>query len=178
MAEPKRSRLYFLGFAEPGVARFVLEKVKDAVDRKEIEVADWAMITKGEGREAEITTNKKADPGAARGAGVGGLAGVVLAGISGPIGAGAIVAGAAIGSITAALKDSGIKDADLQSISHLMAAGRGGLVIAVPLDGAERFEAWMDETPEFEASDRRQFVDIVPGRTLEDAIEDYVAAGN
>jgi hypothetical protein len=36
----------------------------------------------------------------------------------------------------------------------------------------------MDETPEFEASDRRQFVDIVPGRTLEDAIEDYVAAGN
>jgi uncharacterized membrane protein len=178
MAESKRNRLYFLGFAEPGVARYVLEKVKDASKAKEIQVADWAMITKGEGRDAEITTNKQVDPGAARGAGVGGLAGVVLAGISGPIGVGAVVAGAAIGSITAALKDSGIKDADLESISHLMAAGRGGLVIAVPLDDAATFETWMDRTPEFEASDRKQVVDIVPGRTLQDAIDQYVEAGN
>jgi uncharacterized membrane protein len=178
MAESKRNRLYFLGFAEPGVARYVLEKVKDASKAKEIQVADWAMITKGEGRDAEITTNKQVDPGAARGAGVGGLAGVVLAGISGPIGVGAVVAGAAIGSITAALKDSGIKDADLESISHLMAAGRGGLVIAVPLDDAGTFEAWMERTPEFEASDRRQVVDIVPGRSLQDAIDEYVEAGN
>jgi uncharacterized membrane protein len=178
MAEPKRSRLYFLGFAEPGVAQYVLEKVKEAVDAKEVVVADWAMINKGEGRNAEITTNKKVDPGAARGAGAGGLAGAVLAGISGPIGVGAIVGGAAIGAITAALKDSGLKDHDLESISNLMAAGRGGLVIAVPLDEADRFEEWMSRTPEFEASDRRQVVDIVPGRTLDDAIEDYIAAGN
>jgi hypothetical protein len=94
--------------------------------------------------------------------------------ISGPIGVGAVVGGAAIGAVTAALKDSGLKDKDLESMSHLMAEGREGLVIAVPLDRADEFQEYMDSTDDFAAADRRLTVDIVPGRTLQDAIEDYV----
>jgi uncharacterized membrane protein len=175
MAEPKRTRLFILGFARPGIAPYILEGVKQAKDRKWIGLADWALIQKPEGGKATISTSKQADPGGARGAGVGGLAGGLLAVISGPIGVGAVVAGAAIGSVTAALKDSGLKDKDLESMSHLMAEGREGLVIAVPLDRADEFQEYMDSTDDFAAADRKLTVDIVPGRTLQDAIADYIA---
>ena len=170
----KRTRLFFLGFPNPGVAPYVLEQIKEADKAKTISVADWAMIQKpGEGPPT-ITTNKTVDPGAARGAGFGGVAGVVLAGLSGPIGVGAIIGGAAVGAVAAALKDSGMKDKDLESVSHLMAEGREGLVIAVPLDDADRFQAFMDGNVDFQATDRRLTADIVPGRTLQDAIDNYV----
>ena len=48
-----------------------------------------------------------------------------IAVISGPIGVGAVAAGAAIGAVSAALKDSGLKDKDLESMSHLMASRPG-----------------------------------------------------
>jgi uncharacterized membrane protein len=174
MAEPKRTRLFILGFGRPGIAPYILEGVKQAKDRKWIELADWALIQKPEGSKATISTSKQADPGGARGAGFGGLAGGLLAVISGPIGVGAVVGGAAIGAVTAALKDSGLKDKDLESMSHLMAEGREGLVIAVPLDRADEFQEYMDSTDDFAAADRRLVVDIVPGRTLQDAIDDYI----
>ena len=98
MAKVTRSRLYLLGFAEPDIARYVLQLIKNARDKKELQVTDWAMIVRPVGGEPQITTDKSVDPGAARGAGFGGLAGVVLAGLSGPIGVGAIAAGAAIGA--------------------------------------------------------------------------------
>jgi uncharacterized membrane protein len=178
MAKVTRSRLFLLGFAEADIARYVLQLIKNARDKKEIQVSDWAMIVRHAGREAEITTDKSVDPGAARGAGFGGLAGVVVAGLSGPIGVGAIAAGAAIGGLTAALKDSGLKDHDLESISHLMTEGRSGLVISVPLDDAETFEAFMAQNTEFHAARPKLSYDIVPGRTLEDVIDSYVASGD
>lgn len=174
MAKATRSRLFFLGFPNPGVATYVLEVIKEARKAKEIVVTDWAMIQKAAGGEATITTDKSVDPGAARGAGVGGLAGVVLAGVLGPIGVGAVVGGAAVGAVTAALRDSGLKDDDLETISRLMAEGREGLVIVVPLEEGDRFQAFMDATTEFHAADRKRSVDIVPGRTLQDAIDHYV----
>jgi uncharacterized membrane protein len=174
MAE-KRTRLFILGFGRPGVARYVLEQVKEAKEKKWIELADWALIQKPEdGGKATITSSTRADPGAARGAGFGGVAGGVLAVISGPIGVGAVAAGAAIGAVTAALKDSGLKEKDLESMSHLMAAGREGLVIAVPLERADEFQEYLDSSEEFQAADRRLTVDIVPGRSLEEAIEEYI----
>jgi uncharacterized membrane protein len=178
MAKVTHSRLFLLGFAEADIARYVLQLIKNAIAAKEITVSDWAMIVRGEGREAEITTDKKVDPGGARGAGFGGLAGVVVAGLSGPIGVGAIVAGAAIGGITAALKDSGLKDGDLQSISNLMAEGRSGLVISVPLDDAATFESFMSRNTEFHAAQPRLSYDIVPGRTLQDVVDSYVASAD
>ena len=104
------------------------------------------------------------------------LAGVVLAGISGPIGVGAIVAGAAIGAVTAALRDSGIKDADLRAIADLMQEGRSGLVVAVPLDDAGQFEDFMHGHVEFQSVVRKVDVDVVPGHSLAQAIDEYQRA--
>jgi uncharacterized membrane protein len=174
MADAKRSRLFFLGFPRPGVAIYVLEVIKEARKAKDIVVTDWAMIQKPTGGEAKISTDRTVDPGAARGAGVGGFAGVVLAAVLGPIGVGAVVGGAAVGAVTAALRDSGLKDDDLERVSTLMAEGREGLVIVVPIEEGDRFQAFMDATPDFHAADRKLSVDIVPGRTLQDAIDDYI----
>jgi hypothetical protein len=44
----------------------------------------------------------------------------------------------------------------------------------VPLDRADEFQEYMDSTDDFAAADRRLVVDIVPGRTLQDAIDDYI----
>ena len=41
-----RSRLYLLGFAEPDIARYVLQLIKNARDKKELKVTDWAMIVR------------------------------------------------------------------------------------------------------------------------------------
>jgi len=103
---------------------------------------------------------------------------VVLAGLSGPIGVGAIAAGAAIGGITAALKDSGLNDKDLETISHLMTEGRSGLVIDIPLDHADTFEAFMAQNTEFHAARPKLSYDIVPGRTLQDVIDSYIQSAD
>jgi uncharacterized membrane protein len=173
MAEPKPSRLFLLAFTDAGIPPYVLELIKEGVKDKQIAVSDWAMIRRNAAGEPEITTDLSVDPGAARGAGIGGGAGLVLAAISGPIGVGAIVAGAAIGAVTAALRDSGIKDDDLKAISGLMKEGRSGLVVAVPLDASDRFEEFMDSHVEFESVIRRLQVDVVPGHSLAQAIEEY-----
>jgi uncharacterized membrane protein len=175
MAEAKRSRLFFLGFPREGVATYVVELIREAKKANTVAVTDWAMIQKPAGGKVKISTDKTVDPGAARGAGVGGFAGVVLAGVLGPIGVGAVIGGAAVGAVTAALKDSGLKNHDLESISRLMAEGREGLVIVVPLEEADRFQAFMDTTTEFHAADRKLTADIVPGNTLQDAIDNYAA---
>jgi uncharacterized membrane protein len=173
MAEPKSNRLYMLAFTDAGIPPYVLELIKEARKAKEITVADWAMIRRKPDGEAEISTDKSVDPGAGRGAAFGGVAGVALAALAGPIGFGAVVAGAAIGGVTAALRDSGIKDHDLKAIADLMQEGRSGLVVAVPLDDTEQFEAFMKLNVEFQAVIRKVEVDIVPGHSLAQAIEEY-----
>ncbi len=173
MSEPKPSRLYMLAFTDPGIPPYVLELIKEAAKGKEITVSDWAMIRPNAEGTAEITTDQSVDPGAGRGGLFGGAAGIVLAGISGPIGAGAILAGAAIGAVTAALRDSGIEDADLRSIADLMQEGRSGLVVAVPLDDTGRFDDFMHVHVEFESVIRKVEVDVVPGHSLAQAIEEY-----
>ncbi|HEX5014152.1 MAG TPA: hypothetical protein VFV72_08320 [Candidatus Limnocylindrales bacterium] len=178
MASTKPSRVFFLGFPRAGTATYVLEVIKDAVKAKDIVVTDWAMIQKPAGGDVKITESTKADPGAARGAGAGGLAGAVLSAALGPIAFGAVVGGAAIGAVTAALRDSGMKDRDLNSISDLMAEGREGLVVVVPIDDADRFQAFMDGTTEFHAADRKLTADIDPDNSLQDAIDRYVESRN
>ena len=96
MAKVTRSRLYRPRLRRARLARYVLQLIKNARDKKELKVTDWSMIVRPVGGEPQITTDKSVDPGAARGAGFGGLAGVVLAGLSGLLGVGAIAAGAAI----------------------------------------------------------------------------------
>jgi uncharacterized membrane protein len=173
VGETKSSRVYLFAFSEPGIPPYVLELIKEAVKAKEISVTDWAMIQREGSGQPQITTDQSVDPGAGRGAMFGGVAGVILAGISGPIGAGAIVAGAAIGAVTAALRDSGVKDDDIKAIAGLMQAGRSGLVVVVPIDDTERFEAFTKLHVEFESVIRRLETDVIEGHTLAQAIEEY-----
>ena len=99
---------------------------------------------------------------------------MILAAISGPVGMGAVAAGAAIGAVTAAVRDSGFKNDDIEEVTRLMADGRTGIMVAFPL--AERRPVRRSSsrtTREFEAPDQRHTVDIVPGRSFEEALEEY-----
>jgi uncharacterized membrane protein len=173
MGEPKRTRLVFLGFEREGAAQSVLGVIESGVKDKSITVEDWAMVHKAPGGELTITKDKGTDPGAARGGLVGGGAGAVLAVLSGPIGLGAVAVGAAVGAVTAAVRDSGFKDHDIKEISKQMADGRTGIMVGVPLEATDKWDAFVADHSEFAASDTQHTVDIVPGRTLEDAIEEY-----
>jgi uncharacterized membrane protein len=174
MGEPKRTRLVFLGFADQAAAEHVLELVEDAVKDREIVVEDWALVRKAPGGEVTVRSNKRADPGAARGSVMGGTAGAVLAALSGPIGVGAVVAGAAVGAVTAAGKDSGLKDDEIREVSKFMADGRTGLMIAIPLAEADRFATFNERMSHLGSQPDRQYqVDIVPGRTFGRAIHEY-----
>ena len=173
MAEPKRTRLVVLGFADEGVARGVLSVIEDGIRDKAITVDDWALVHKAPGGEVTITKDTKVDPGGARGALFGGGAGAVLAALSGPIGAGAVAVGAAVGAVTAAVRDSGFKNDDVTEISTLMADGRTGILVGIPLEATDRWDAFVASHPEFAASDRQHTVDIVPGRDLERALQQY-----
>jgi uncharacterized membrane protein len=173
MGEPKRTRLIFLGFDGEGVAQSVLGVIESGIKDKAITVEDWAMVHKAAGGELTITKDRGTDPGAARGGLVGGGAGALLAVLSGPIGVGAVAVGAAVGAVTAAVRDSGFKDNDVKEISKQMADGRTGIMVGVPLEAADQWDAFVAGHSEFAAADARHTVDIVPGRTLEDAIDDY-----
>jgi uncharacterized membrane protein len=173
MGEPKRTRLVFLGFDSEGVAQSVLGVIESGIKDKAITVEDWAMVHKAPGGELTIKKDKGTDHGAARGGLVGGGAGAVLAALSGPIGLGAVAVGAAIGGVTAAVRDSGFKDHDVKEISKQMADGRTGIMVGVPLQAADQWDAFVADHSEFAAADTTHTVDIVPGRTLEDAIDEY-----
>ena len=173
MGEPKRIHMVFLGFPEEGPAGYVLELIRGAAGRKEITVDDWAMVHKAPGGKLTITTNKSKDPGAARGAAFGGAAGMLLTALSGPIGAGAVAAGAAIGAVTAAVKDSGLKNEQVLEVSKFMADGRTGIMLAMPPEAVAQWDEFVSLHSEFAASDRGHRVDIVPGRDFEQALEEY-----
>ncbi|HYO43734.1 MAG TPA: DUF1269 domain-containing protein [Candidatus Limnocylindrales bacterium] len=173
MSDPKRTRLVFLGFTDQMLARTVWEVIKQGRDAKAITIDDVALVSKAVGGKVTITNDKRNDPGAVRGGAFGGTAGMVLATILGPVGLGAVAAGAAVGAVTAAVKDSGLKNDDIAEVSKLMADGRSGLMIAMPVDAAEGWAAFVELHPEFDASDRQHAVEIVPGRTFEQALDAY-----
>jgi uncharacterized membrane protein len=173
MSEPKRTRLIFLGFTEEMVARTVLEVIKEGRSAKAITIDDWALVHKAPGGKLTVTTDKSTDPGAARGAAFGGAAGMILATLAGPIGLGAVVGGAAIGAVTAAMKDSGLKNDDISEVSKFMADGRTGIMLSMPLEEADRWDAFVAANTEFHGSDRQHHADIVPGRTFEQALDEY-----
>jgi uncharacterized membrane protein len=173
MGEPKQARVVFLGFAEEGVAAHVLEIIKDGIESKEIVVDDWAMVHKAHGGKLTTTTAKPNGPGVGRGSLFGGGAGMILAALSGPIGIGAVAAGAAVGAVTAAVRDSGFKTHEINEVSTFMADGRTGLMIGIPMDEVGKWDAFVSSHPEFEAPDVRKSVDIVPGHSFETALEEY-----
>ena len=173
MAEPKQTRLVFLGFTDAMLAKTVLQVIKDGRESKAITVEDWVMVQKSPDGKLTVTNDKGADPGAARGALVGGTAGWALATLAGPIGLGAMIGGAAIGAIAARVKDSGIKNDDIDSVTGFMVAGRTGLMLAIPLADAAAWDGFVAENPEFHSAVRRHQMDITPDHSFEQGIEEF-----
>jgi len=173
MGEPKRTRLVFLGFDDADEAESALATLEEDVKDKDVVVEDWAIIHKEPGGEISIRSDKRTDPGAARGGVFGGAAGAVLAVLAGPVGVGAVVGGAAIGAVTSAVRDSGFKNKDLDEVSRLMSDGRSGIMVAVPLAGAERFDEYANSSRLYARAERHHEVDIVPGRDFEQALSEY-----
>jgi uncharacterized membrane protein len=173
MGDDKHTRLVFLGFTDEMLAKTVLEVIKEGRRKKAITVEDWVMVQKTADGELKVTNDKGADPGGARGAMVGGVAGWALATLAGPIGLGAMIGGAAIGAITAKVKDSGIKNDDVDTVTGFMVPGRTGLMLAIPLEEAGGWDAFVAENAEFHSAIRRHQMDITPDHSFEQGIEDY-----
>jgi uncharacterized membrane protein len=175
MGEPKRTRIVFLGFQLEPEAQAALAAILEARKAKEIVIEDWVMLHKEHG-EVTIANDKSVDPGPARGAMAGGVLGAVLAVVSGPIGIAAVAGGAAIGAVAAAVKDSGLKNDDIDTVARFMLDGRTGLMIAVPLAEAGAWDAFTTaNAATLDVAVKKHQVDIVPGRTFEQAVREYVA---
>jgi uncharacterized membrane protein len=176
VAEPTSARIVFLGFTDEMLARTVLEVVKEGRHDKEFELLDWVMVHKAADGTTKVTNDTGVDPGAKRGGLMGGAAGAAIAILAGPVGLGAVLGGAAIGALTASAVDSGIKNDDIETVSEFMVPGRTGLIIAVPLADADRWNAFVSMHPEFHSAIRRHSVDITPDHTFAQAIDEYRAA--
>src|SRR4051794_26886000 len=175
MGDEKRTRLVFLGFDDADEAESALATLEEDIKDKDIAVDDWAIIHKEPGGEISIRSDKKVDPGAGHGAKVGGTAGAILAVLAGPGGIGAVVGGAAIGAVASAVRDTGFKNKDIDEVSRLMADGRSGIMIAVPLAGSERFDEYATTSRLYARSERHHQADVVPGRDFQQALADYRA---
>lgn len=175
MSDPASYHLAIFAYDFRQVAKVCLTKTREAAKGGDFTLADWAIISTEDGK-TEIESSKATNPGATRGGLFGGGAGAVLAVLSGPIGAGAILGGAAIGAITAGLVDSGFPTGQLKEISTLMRADRALLLVAVPNEDVDKFNAFVAQTIAFNGVDGRLDVDITPTHTLTDAIAEYQAA--
>ncbi len=173
MGRPKRMRLLFLGFSEEMIGRTVVEELRAGVKDGSVAIEDWALIHKSPTGHASVTTDRSIDPGPLEGAMFGGAAALVLATLAGFVGGIPVLGGAAIGGLVAALVDSGMDDDAIDAVAKLMDSGGTGLMVAVPLDEADRLDDFIRDNVVFEAAISRHQVDLVPGRTLEQALETY-----
>jgi uncharacterized membrane protein len=154
------------------VAKLCLDKAHEAAKDGVFVLSDWAVISNEDGK-VKIKSSKGANPGPVRGGLFGGGAGAVLAVLSGPIGAGAMLSGAAVGAITAGLVDSGFAVGQLEEISAVMRPERSILLLAVPLEDTEKLNAFVAATQAFNGVDGRLDIDITPTHTLADAIAEH-----
>lgn len=117
-----------LGFPTLDGAENMLANVESWEKRGFFAVKDAVVVTKGSGtNQLEIKqTVKKAGKWALGGGGIGFLAGFLL---GGPVGG--LVVGATIGAISGALKDSGIDDKFIRSVSNSMSGDTSTLFVLV-----------------------------------------------
>jgi uncharacterized membrane protein len=175
MGEPKRTRLIFLGFPDRAQAEAVVDVIMAGRESKAIVIEDMVLVHKEMGGKVTVEGMKSSEPGAGRGAAVGGALGAVLAVVSGPIGIGAVLGGAAIGAVAGHAKATGLSKEQIDTASRFMADGRTGVIVAIPLAEAEVWEPFVAEHEEFAASDAHHSMDIVPGRTFEQGVDEYIA---
>jgi uncharacterized membrane protein len=173
MADRTERHLAVLGYATPEAARAAVDALEAVQGDEFLRLKDWAIVTKAADGQLHLEESKDADPGARRGAVVGGVAGTILALATGPLGVGAVVAGAAIGGAAAALRDSGFKTDDLDAIGALMRDGRSVVLVAVEPAQVERLSQAIADLPELRGADWRREIELSGDkRALARAIED------
>ena len=174
MGKTEDRYLFVLGFAEAAQAEAAIREIGNLGSNDNLKVIDWAIVSKS--ADGKVTTRESTsqDPGAARGAVAGGLAGALVA-LTGPIGLAAVAASAGIGAVTAALRDSGFKDEDLRSVADLMKDGRTVLILTVDTLYRDRLRMALTDVPELLAADQtlESPVDGASGNQLREAVEQY-----
>lgn len=168
--------LFMLGFPDRSSADAALAELHGLKSLKFLDLTDVAIISKDVGGSVNVSESLDADPGASRGA-IAGAAGAAIIALSTPIGAAAVLAGAGIGAVTGALRDSGFKSKDLEEVGRLMQDGRTIVIVAVVPDHTDRFREAMDDIPALAAADRRWEVEVPADskNALKDAIAVYRA---
>jgi uncharacterized membrane protein len=157
MASEGTKHLFVLSFPEQAAAEAAVGELHELERDMFIKLGDYAIVTKAPGGKLSIQESKDADPGAQRGAVAGGLGAAFVALAATPIGAGAIVVGAGIGAVTAALRDSGFKSKDLEEVGRLMEDGRSALIFAVQPEETDRLRKALADIPEFRDARRADF---------------------
>lgn len=167
--------LFVLGYPDKAMADAAVREMENLKNSDYLKVTDWAIITRdADGTVHTHESTSGDDVGAARGAVAGTVAGALIA-IAGPIGLAGVAAAAGIGAVTAALRDSGFKDKDMESVGALMADGRTVLLVSVGSEFHERMRSAIKDVPELAAADRtlESPVDGASGNLLREAIAAY-----
>jgi uncharacterized membrane protein len=169
--------LFVLGFPDRSQAEAAVAELKSLQSTEFLELTDHAIVSKDVGGRLAVTESTDADPGAKQGAMAGAAGAAFIALVSTPIGAGAVLAGAGIGAVTGALRDSGFKTKDLEETGRLMQDGRTILILAVKPEHTDRLRSALDDIPALAAADRRWEVEVPASskNALRDAIAQYRA---
>lgn len=177
MGSDLAKHLFVLGFPDRADAVTAVAELKSLESSEFLEVTDHAIVTKDVGGRLTVTESTDADPGAKQGAMAGAAGAAFIALVSTPIGAGAVLAGAGIGAVTGALRDSGFKSTDLEEAGRLMQDGRTILIVAVKPEHTDRLRGALDEIPALAAADRRLEVEVPASskNALREAIATYKA---
>ncbi len=177
MGNDLAKHLFVLGFPDRSNAEAAVAELKSLQASDFLEVTDHAIVTKDVGGKLTVTESTDADPGAKQGAMAGAAGAAFIALVSTPIGAGAVLAGAGIGAVTGALRDSGFKTTDLEEAGRLMEDGRTILIVAVKPEHTDRLRGALDDIPVLAVADRRLEVEVPASskNVLREAIARYRA---
>jgi uncharacterized membrane protein len=175
MASDDTKHLFLLGYPDRAAAEAAATALRELQTEQFLELRDHAIVSKAMGGKVTVTESKDTDPGAQRGALAGVAGAALIAAMSTPIGAGAVLAGGAMGAVTGALLDSGFKRPDLAEVGRLMEDGRAILLVAVDTKDVERLRDAMTNVAELAAADRRWEAEVAPDskNLLHDAVDAY-----
>jgi uncharacterized membrane protein len=174
MGDETRKHLFVFGYDDRASAEAAVNELTELGHDQFLQLKDYAIVSKDESGNLTVSESKDADAGGRRGAVAGGMGGLLVAALAGPIGLGAVAVGAGVGAVTAAVRDSGFKGKDLDEVGRLMRDGRTILIVAVRPEDTERLHGALDDIPEFSSADRWEAdIDASSKNVLGDAIEQY-----
>ena len=118
-------------FKSADAAAAAAQTLKDAHKKKEIAYKAYAVVSRDE--QKKLNVKETGDVGGLAGLVSGGLLGVVIAIIAGPVGWVAIAVsgatGGAIGGVAAKLIDSGVKSDEIKAVGEKLAPGASAVIV-------------------------------------------------